>query len=291
MRIDSLISRADAPFFSLEFFPPPDETQWPAFFNTVEHLRSLSPLFVSVTYGAGGNRRCNTLEIARELVGRGLVCMPHLTCVGAGPGSIGRFLQDLRATGVDNVLALRGDAPVGQEASSAGHFRYACDLVAFVRERAPDMGIGVAAYPSPHPESPTFAEDRGYTAKKFHSGANFAITQLFFDVREYEDLVTSLRAKGVNAPVVPGILPVQSFESLRRVLSMCGANIPGKFYLSLEESRQKGGEEALREVGLNFAVRQIRRLLDMGAPGIHLYTLNRSDLCLRIAAETKLGRS
>ncbi|MDR2055008.1 MAG: methylenetetrahydrofolate reductase [Desulfovibrio sp.] len=289
MRIDSLISRAGAPFFSLEFFPPSDEAQWPAFFNTVEQLRHLSPLFVSVTYGAGGGRQRNTLEITRELVGRGLVCMPHLTCVGTEPASIGRFLQDLCAAGVDNVLALRGDAPAGQETAPAGHFRYACDLVAFIRTRAPDMGIGVAAYPAPHPESPTFAEDRGCTAEKFRSGADFAITQLFFDVREYEDLVAGLRARGVSAPVVPGILPVQSFDSLRRVLSMCGANIPGKFYLSLEEARRKGGDEALREIGLNFAVRQIRRLLDMGAPGIHLYTLNRSELCLRIAAEAKLG--
>jgi methylenetetrahydrofolate reductase (NADPH) len=216
--------------------------------------------------------------------------MPHLTCVGAEPGHIGRFLQDLRAAGVDNVLALRGDPPVGQEGAPAGHFRYACDLVAFLRTRAPEMCIGVAAYPAPHPESRTFAEDRGHTAKKLRSGADFAITQLFFDVREYEDLVAGLRARGVNTPVVPGILPIQSFDSLRRTLSMCGANIPGKFYLELEEARQKGGEEALREVGLNFAVRQIRCLLDMGAPGIHLYTLNRSDLCLRIAAEAKLGR-
>ncbi|MDR2745006.1 MAG: methylenetetrahydrofolate reductase [Desulfovibrio sp.] len=290
MRIDSLISKTDTPFFSLEFFPPPDEAQWPVFFNTVERLESLSPLFVSVTYGAGGSHQRNTLEITRELVGRGLVCMPHLTCVGAEPESIRQFLQDLRVVGVDNVLALRGDPPVGQETAPAGNFRYACDLVTFIRTQAPDMGIGVAAYPSPHPESPTFSEDRGHTAKKFLSGADFAITQLFFDVREYEDLVTGLRAKGVNAPIVPGILPIQSFDSLRRVLSKCEANIPGKFYLSLEEARQKGGEEALREAGLNFAVRQIRRLLDMGAPGIHLYTLNRSDLCLRIAAEAKLGR-
>jgi methylenetetrahydrofolate reductase (NADPH) len=256
----------------------------------VEQLRALSPLFVSITYGAGGNRQRNTLEITRELVGRGFVCMPHLTCVGAEPESVGQFLRDLRASGVDNVLALRGDPPVGQETAPAGHFRYARDLVCFIKTEAPAMGIGVAAYPSPHPQSHTFAEDREHTAQKLQAGADFAITQLFFDVREYEELVAGLRAKGVNTPVVPGILPVQSFDSLRRVLSMCGANIPGKLYLSLEEARWKGGEEALREAGLNFAVRQIRRLLDMGAPGIHLYTLNKSDLCLRIAAEAKLGK-
>ena len=292
MRIGTLIAETDKPFFSLEFFPPSDETQRSAFFSTVERLRAISPLFVSVTYGAGGSRRRNTLAIAGELAARGLVCMPHLTCVGAEFGDVGHFLRELRAVGVTNVLALRGDQPAGQHCLPGGDFKYAGDLVSFIRSREPDMGIGVAAYPAPHPESRTFAEDRGYTAQKILAGADFAITQLFFDVREYEDLVAGLRARGVEAPIVPGILPIQSFDSLRRVLSLCGANIPGKLYLDLEQAGQKGDEEALREAGLNFAVRQIRSLLDMGAPGIHLYTLNKSDMCLRIAAETRaeMGR-
>lgn len=286
MQIGSLIQAAKAPFFSLEFFPPSDETHLPSFYATVEQLRALTPLFVSVTYGAGGARRHNTLAVTAELARRGFTTMAHLTCVGAEPESIATFLRELRAVGVDNVLALRGDPPMnGHWDWKDGYFQHAADLVSFTREHEPDMGIGVAAYPAPHPESPSFALDRRYTADKLRAGADFAVSQLFFDVREYEALVADLRARGLDTPVVPGILPIQSFDSLRRVLSLCGATIPGKLYLSLEEADRKGGAEAVRDAGLDFAVRQICQLLECGAPGIHLYTLNKGDLCLQIAEE------
>ncbi len=286
MQIGSLIQAAKAPFFSLEFFPPSDETHLPSFYATVEQLRALTPLFVSVTYGAGGARRHNTLAVTAELARRGFTTMAHLTCVGAEPESIAAFLRELRAAGVDNVLALRGDPPMnGHWDWKDGYFQHAADLVSFTREHEPDMGIGVAAYPAPHPESPSFVLDRRYTADKLRAGADFAVSQLFFDVREYEALVADLRARGLDTPVVPGILPIQSFDSLRRVLSLCGATIPGKLYLSLEEADRKGGAEAVRDAGLDFAVRQICQLLECGAPGIHLYTLNKGDLCLQIAEE------
>ena len=149
----------------------------------------------------------------------------------------------------------------------------------FLRSEHPDLGIAVAGYPAPHPDAATFAADRAYLADKLRAGADFVITQLFFDVREYESLVSSLRAAGLEAPVTPGILPIQSFDSLRRVLSLCGANIPGKLYLELEAAHNKGGVEA---------VRQIRQLLDCGAPGIHLYSLNKSEMCLRLVEEAGL---
>ena len=129
---------------------------------------------------------------------------------------------------------------------------------------------------------------RAYLADKLRAGADFVITQLFFDVREYESLVSSLRAAGLETPVIPGILPIQSFDSLRRVLSLCGANIPGKLYLELEAAHNEGGVEAVREAGLRFAARQIRQLLDCGAPGIHLYSLNKSEMCLRLVEEAGL---
>ena len=289
MNIGQLIRSAEKPFFSLEFFPPKDSEQWPDFFATVQRLQALEPLFASVTYGAGGSSQDSTLEVTTRLRQMGLEPMAHLTCVGASPERIGLFLRQLAAAGVDNVLALRGDAPKGQAYDwSQAEFRYASDLVSYVRRVQPHMGVAVAGYPAPHPESRSFVADRAHTLAKVQSGADVVVTQLFFDVREYFDLVDGLRANNVHAPVVPGILPVQSLDSIRRVLGMCGANIPGKLYLELEEAHQKGGAEAVREVGLRFAVNQIRQLLEGGAPGIHLYTLNRAELCLQLADEVKI---
>lgn len=292
MRIGDLIRSSSKPFFSLEFYPPAQPGQLPDFYKTVDDLAALKPLFASVTYGAGGAKQQNTLAITAELARRGLNVMAHLTCVGAEPESIRQFLVALLASGVENALALRGDAPKDRQwLWEQGAFNNASDLVSFTRREFPQMGIGVAAYPAPHPESPTFEMDREYTARKLAAGADFAITQVFFDAREYLELVRSLRQKGIEAPVIPGILPIQSLESLKRVLSLCGANIPGKLYLELEEANAKGGAQALRDVGFAYAMRQIRRLIDEGAPGIHLYTLNKSGLCSRLIRECGLAQA
>ncbi len=285
MKIRDSIAASTRPFYSLEFFPPKERENWPGFFATVEKLKALNPLFASVTYGAGGSTQDNTLEITSHLKNvMGLEPMAHLTCVGATRERIADYLRRLREVNVDNVLALRGDAPKGQDIDwDTAEFRYAADLVRFTRSEQPDMGVGVAGYPAAHPESPSFASDLRHTADKVNAGADFIVTQLFFDVREYFDFVERLRAMGVDTPVLPGILPIQSLESVRRILSLCGANIPGKLYLELEAANEKGGAEAVKEAGIAFAQRQIRSLLDGGAPGIHLYTLNRADTCLRIA--------
>ena len=290
MQIAQALRQTTKPFVSLEFFPPAAESHLPEFYETVERLRSIDPLFLSVTYGAGGGKQQNTLNVTAELARRGFTVMAHLTWVGAEPQAISDFVSHLRAAGVHNVLALRGDAPRGVSDWdwNAGHFHNARDLVRFLRSEHPDLGIGVAGYPAPHPDAATFASDRAYLADKLRAGADFVITQLFFDVREYESLVSSLRAAGLETPVIPGILPIQSFDSLRRVLSLCGANIPGKLCLELEAAHNEGGVEAVREAGLRFAARQIRQLLDCGAPGIHLYSLNKSEMCLRLVEEAGL---
>ncbi|MBZ2171209.1 methylenetetrahydrofolate reductase [NAD(P)H] [Nitratidesulfovibrio sp. SRB-5] len=285
MKIRDRIAASTRPFYSLEFFPPKERENWPGFFATVERLKALNPLFASVTYGAGGSTQDNTLEITSHLKNvMGLEPMAHLTCVGATRERIADYLRRLREVNVDNVLALRGDAPKGQDIDwGTAEFRYAADLVRFTRNEQPEMGVGVAGYPAAHPESPSFASDLRHTADKVNAGADFIVTQLFFDVREYFDFVERLRAMGVTVPVLPGILPIQSLESVRRILSLCGANIPGKLYLELDAANEKGGAEAVKEAGIAFAQQQIRSLLDGGAPGIHLYTLNRADTCLRIA--------
>lgn len=286
MRIADALAGLSRPFYSLEFFPPKDDGQWPDFFAAVERLRALNPLYASVTYGAGGGTQANTVEITARLKGLGITPMPHLTCVNATRERLAGFLSQMAALGVKNVMALRGDAPNEEGFSwDGGEFRYAADLVRFVRREFPEFCVGVAGYPGAHPESPTFALDARHTKDKLDAGADFAVTQLFFDVREYFAMVERLRDKGIDKPVVPGILPIQSLESIRRILRMCGANIPGKLYLALEEANEKGGAEAVRDTGIRFAVDMIRRLIDNGAPGIHLYTLNRAGMCLRIAEE------
>lgn len=289
MRIGELIRKAKKPFFSLEFFPPAKPEQLPAFYHTVDELATLDPLFVSVTYGAGGGRQRNTLDVTAELARKGLNVMAHLTCVGAEPDGIRDFLKSLARNGVNDVLALRGDPPLDRDWNwQEGAFRHASDLVQFVKKEFPDMGVAVAAYPAPHPESPTFAEDREFTARKLAAGADFGVSQLFFDVREYIELRRSLAQRGIDVPVIPGIMTIQSLDSIKRVLSLCGANIPGKLYLELEEANARGGAEAVRDAGILFATRQIRQLLEAGAPGIHLYTLNKSGICSRIAHECGL---
>lgn len=290
MNIADALRGQTKPFYSLEFFPPKEEAQLPEFFAAVEKLRGLNPLFASVTYGAGGNGQDNTLAVAAKIREAGLNVMPHLTCVNATRERLAGFLRELRDIGVRNVMALRGDAPSTEGFSwDAGEFRYASDLVRFMREEFPEFCIGVAGYPGAHPESPSFSSDIAHTKTKLDLGAEFVVTQLFFDVREYFAMVERLRDMGVTKPVVPGILPIQSLESVRRILGMCGANIPGKLYLALEEANETGGARAVREVGLRFAVDQIRRLVDNGAPGIHLYTLNRAAMCLRIAEEAGIA--
>ncbi len=287
MNIAKLIANRTAPFYSVEFFPPKDPALHEGFFAEAERIKAIDPLFASVTYGAGGSRQDATLGIVTRLKkDLHLETMAHLTCVGATEERISGFLDQLAEAGVDNVLALRGDPPrEGAVDWTASPFHHAIDLVRFARKHSPALGIGVAGYPAPHPESPSFASDWKYTVEKIREGADFVVTQLFFDVREYFNFVERLHELGVHVPVIPGVLPIQSFESLRRILSLSSPNIPGKLYLELEEAHNKGGVEAVREVGFRYAVNQIRKLLDGGAPGIHLYTLNKSAMCLRIAEE------
>ena len=290
MRIGELIKKSEKPFFSVEFFPPSDPGGMDNFYAAVEDLSRLKPLFASVTYGAGGRKRDRTLEVTSEIARRGLTAMAHLTCVGADEKGISDFVSGLRENGIENILALRGDYPEdGSWSGERARFGHASDLLRFLKSEFPDMDAGVAVYPYPHPESPTFAEDRKWTAEKLAAGADFAITQLFFDVREYLDLVDNIKSRGVDAPIIPGIISIQSFESLKRVLSLCGAHIPPKLYLKLEEANEKGGAAAVREEGAKIAIDMIRKLIDLGAPGVHLYTLNKSELCSNIAREAGLA--
>ncbi|NDV19456.1 methylenetetrahydrofolate reductase [NAD(P)H] [Pseudodesulfovibrio sp. JC047] len=286
MRIIDLIhEREGKPFVSFEFFPPKEEAAMPGFYDTAKQLKALDPLFVSVTYGAGGGAQDNTLGIVSGLQkDEGFETMSHLTCVQASEDRIAGYLDQLGAVGSSNVLALRGDPPKGGSSTFVPdneRFKHASDLIEYIREIHPEICIGVACYPDPHPESPSVREDLNWTAHKLEL-ADFATTQLFFDNRVYFELVEKLADKGVNKPVIPAVLPIPSVQSAKFILGLCGAMIPGKFLLALEKADAEGGVEAAAAVGRDFARRQIEDLLAKGAPGVHLYTLNRAEHCLKV---------
>lgn len=285
MRIADLISNAPRQFLSMEFFPPKQRDTWPQFFAEVEKLKALHPLFVSVTYGAGGGTQANTLDVVTHLKREmGLNPMAHLTCVGASSSALRGFLRDITAAGIDNVLALRGDPPrgVADFRFEDQEFQHASDLVRFIRSEFPEMGIGVAGIPTMHPESATLEDDLKWLKHKVDCGGQFVVTQLFFENRLYMDYVTRLRERGVTVPVLPGIMPVLTMKSAEFIAGLNGRAVFGGFYETLEAAFLKGGDEAVRELGLAHATRQVQGLLDAGVPGVHLYTLNKSEACLAI---------
>ena len=261
------------PFVSLEFFPPKEQGDWPAFFRTVDRLTAADPLFASVTYGAGGSSYRDTLEIVSRLKKEcGLETMAHLTCIGSECDEVERFLDALTSEGVTNVLALRGDLPkeVTPNTYPCRTLLHASDLVKLIRSGHPDMGIGVAGYPETHQEAVSPEADLDALRIKLDQGADFVVTQLFFDNAHYFNFV------------IPGILPVVSLKVINRIISLCGANIPATYMTVLEEADRSGGAAAVQKVGVAYARRQAEELLAAGAPGVHLYTLNRADAVLEI---------
>lgn len=284
LRINDLLSQGKR-FISLEFFPPKEKDAWPSFFYEAGKLSILNPSFVSVTYGAGGSTQANTLELvtrfSRDL---GLNPMAHLTCVGASEDSLRSFLDGLREAGVDNVLALRGDPPQGQPDFKPENaaFQYASDLTGFIHEAYPDLCIGVAGYPETHPQAESADKDLDYLKLKVDKGGSVVITQLFFNNDHYFRFVERCRARGIDKPIIPGVLPILNLASVKRILSLCGATIPAEYLARLEAANDQGGASAVRELGVEFAREQCRDLIARGAPGVHLYTLNKAQACLDI---------
>ena len=287
--IDSI--NQNTQFISLEFFPPKTREDWPAFFQTVERLTVLKPLFASVTYGAGGSTNIDTLEIVTRIQQEyNLETMAHLTCLGSSTEDVTRFLDDLAAAGVSNVLALRGDLPQDGSVSAPlpSPLQYASDLVGLIRSSFPAKGIAVAAYPETHPEATSPDADLTALKLKLDNGADFAITQLFFDNTLYHAFVKRARAAGITKPIIPGILPVVSLKVIKRIVSLCGASIPAEFLAELEQADQNGGAAAVQKVGVAHARRQTQELLDAGVPGVHIYTLNRAEVVFGLVENLKL---
>ncbi|MFO7727520.1 MAG: methylenetetrahydrofolate reductase [NAD(P)H] [Desulfonatronovibrio sp.] len=284
MKISELIPKQKN-FISLEFFPPREKSAWPVFFGQVEKLKEVNPLFVSVTYGAGGSTQDYTLEIVSKMKNDlGLEPMAHLTCVGASRDKIRDFLQELSIAGVKNVLALRGDPPQGEKnfIPDSEEFQHASDLVSFIRREFPEFCVGVAAYPEGHIEAESLKQDLVFLKKKLDLGGSLAVTQLFFDNALYFNFLEKARAMGVDKPLIPGILPVTSLNIIKKSISLSGASLPPGFMESLEDAEKRGGSPEVKKVGTQHAIDQVKGLLRGGAPGVHLYTLNKADTCLEI---------
>ncbi len=264
------------PCFSFEFFPPKTAEGEATLWQTLEDLRALEPGFVSVTYGAGGSTRDRTVELVTQIKARtGIEAMAHLTCVGHTKDELAAVLDKLAAARIENVLALRGDAPKGQTTfqKTEGGFLYASELVAFIRERDQGFCIGGAAYPEGHLES-SRELDLKHLKTKVDEGLDFVITQLFFDNAFYFDFVERARRSGINVPIVPGIMPITNYEQIQRFVRMCGTTVPMRLQLELEKI--KDDHDAVMQLGVAHATVQCMELLQRGVPGIHFYTLNRS---------------
>lgn len=275
MRIDSQLGQG-SPVFSFEFFPPKTDAGEETLFRTIDALRPLRPSFVSVTYGAGGSTRAKSVELSRRIKeSTGIEVMAHLTCVGANRAEIGSVLDDLAASGIENLLPLRGDPPKDQRhfVASEGGFRYASELVEFIQSRNSRFCLAGACYPEGHVEAENLETDVRNLRKKVQAGVKFLITQLFFDNRHYHSFVTRCHANGIDLPIIPGIMPITNYAQIDRMTSMSGASIPSDLRSELQAA---GDETAVRQIGIRHAVEQCRELLAHGAPGIHFYTLNQS---------------
>ena len=267
---------------SFEFFPPKTDAGYRSLYQTIAELKRLDPGFVSVTWGAGGSTRRKTVELVTQIQHElGLTAMAHMTCVGAAREELAETLARLVHDGLENVLALRGDPPKDQSqfVPVAGGLAHASELVAFIRERFP-LCVGGACYPEKHPEAPSAEVDLAHLVEKVRAGAEFLITQLFFDPADYFAFVGRARAAGIGVPIVPGIMPVVSAANARRMAQLCGSRIPDA--LEAELARVADDEHATLEVGVAWAAEQCRALLAGGAPGLHFYTLNRSPAARRV---------
>jgi methylenetetrahydrofolate reductase (NADPH) len=269
------------PLFSVEFFPPKDDAGGDRMLKTASQIQPHQPDFVSITYGAGGGTRATTLRYAKLLhQEHGFEVMPHLTCVGHTRDELLEILEEFAEAGFRNVMALRGDPPKGESTFKAvpGGLSYGSDLVSLIRENFPDFGIGVGGYPEKHPEAKDAKSDMENLKIKVEAGADFITTQLFFDNSAYLNFVQRCHDAGISIPVLPGLLPVLSIGQVRRFCKMCEAGLPA----ALENALENASETEQPAVGANWALQQVKELLEGGAPGYHLYALNKSQSTLSI---------
>ncbi|SIQ14027.1 5,10-methylenetetrahydrofolate reductase (NAD(P)) [Alkalispirochaeta americana] len=289
-RVSDLLSRGKT-LFSFEFFPPRTEKGWSRLFHSIgEDLLPLEPAYVSVTYGAGGSTREYTHRLVTRIQNEfNLTVVAHLTCVGSSRKEIAGILDQYRRAGVFNILALRGDPQEGTIPSGREtEFSCAAELVSFIRDHMPEASIGVAGFPEGHPDTPNRLLEIEYLRRKVEAGADYIVTQLFFDNRDYFDYVERLKLAGISLPVVPGIMPVTTRKGMQRMAELAaGARFPAPLLRAVERTHD---DQGVNRVGTHWATAQVADLLNRDVPGVHLYTLNNSwstiHICRNLGLES-----
>jgi methylenetetrahydrofolate reductase (NADPH) len=284
MKIHDILQQRK-PTVSFEFFPPKDEKSAAALTDTLSQLRELRPSFTSCTYGAGGSTRAKTLEITLKIKEQiGLETMAHFTCVGQRLTEIDLILESFARRGIENILVLRGDRPVGQPEPAEGwfpDFQNAVHLIRHLREKFGNtFSLGCAGYPEKHPEAPDFNTDLQRLKDKVDAGADFIITQLYFDNAKFFRFVDVARATGIQVPIIAGIMPVTNVVQTKKFTSMCGASIPSPLLADLDKIADQ--PDAVMDCGIQWSTRQCTELLQRGVDGLHFYTLNRSKASRQI---------
>jgi methylenetetrahydrofolate reductase (NADPH) len=274
MHVNEILKR-DKTIVSFEFFPPKTDSAWDSFTSRIGAFEALEPSFVSVTYGAGGASRLKTNKLVCKLAQETLLDpIPHLTCVGHKKDEINAILNEYAQAGVDNVLALRGDAPIA--GCDNGDYAYAVELVRAIHDfPSKSFGVGVAGFPEGHPETPNRLKQLDHLKAKVDAGIDWICTQLFFDNNAFFDWSQQCEIRGIYAPIFAGIMPITSISSMRRMAELAGgANFPASLQKRLY--RFQDDPEAVRNIGINWASQQCAELLDKGVRGIHFFTMNQS---------------
>jgi len=283
MLVKEILNAAAKPVFSFEFFPPKKDEEWETLFETIAALSPLNPSYVSVTYGAGGSTRSRTHNLVTRIRKEtGLTVVSHLTCICSDRDETGSILQNYLENGINNVLALRGDIPAGTAtlAEAIKDFPHAIDLVRFIKTNYPDIGVGVAGFPEGHPETPNRLKEIEYLKEKVDAGADYIVTQLFFDNRDYFDFVERCQLAGITVPIVPGIMPVTTRKGMIRMSELAlGARLPAPL---MKKVLGSSSDADVASTGIEWATNQVQELIDKQIRGIHFYTLNMADATLRI---------
>ena len=283
MLVKEILNAAAKPVFSFEFFPPKKDEEWDTLFKTITALSPLNPSYVSVTYGAGGSTRSRTHDLVTKIQKEtGLTVVSHLTCICSDKEETGNILENYQKNGINNVLALRGDKPAGTAslAEAIKDFPHAIDLVRFIKSNYPDIGVGVAGFPEGHPETPNRLKEIEYLKEKVDAGADYIVTQLFFDNRDYFDFVERCAIGGITVPVIPGIMPITTLKGMYRMSELAlGARIPAPLMNKVLSAKT---DADVASTGIEWATNQVQELIDHHIKGIHFYTLNMADATLRI---------